>query len=155
MAARHDAINEGYDIEDYQQDWLVDDVKLTFFVLEPENGRDKLAKDPGNPWLENIRLASLDTLFVTKSLVLSDRHAFRDNFDMKVLLELSEFSYEDLIDAYKVYRPETSLEIPKKRLLCTDYPLTDPGLLGLIEEEEKLTINRVHRYFDSLLNNID
>lgn len=155
LAARHDAINEGYDIEDYQQDWLIDDVKLTFFVLEQENGREKLAKDPGVPWLKNLRLASLDTLFVTKSLVLSDRHTIRDNFDMKALLELDEFSYEDLIHAYKAYRPSTSLEIPKKRLLSTNYPLTDPGLMGLIEEDEQITIDRVHHYFDNLLKNME
>ena len=60
LAARHDAINEGYDIEDYQQDWLIDGVKLTFFTLQSENGHEKLASDPGTSWQKNLRLASLD-----------------------------------------------------------------------------------------------
>lgn len=74
VAARENAINDGLDIEEYYQDWLVDDVKLTFFTIEEKNGREKLANDPGDTWDQKLRLASLDTLFVTKSLVLADRH---------------------------------------------------------------------------------
>jgi len=151
LAARHEAINEGIDIEDYQQDWSVDGVKLTFFALQKDNGREKLAEDPGKQWHEKLRLASLNTLFVTKSLVLADRHAIRDNFDMKTMLELEQFSYEDLIEAYRIYRPGTSLDFPKKRLLSTDYPLTDPGLLGLLEEDETVIITEIQSYFDELI----
>ena len=155
LAARHDAINEGYDIEDYQQDWLVDGVKLTFFTLEQDNGREKLADDPGLIWHQNLRLASLDTLFVTKSLVLADRHTIRDNYDMKALMDREEFTYDDLVQAYKKYRPGTSLIIPKQRLLSTDYPLTDPGLSGLTNESETEVIHRIHRYFTDLINEFE
>lgn len=151
VAARQDAINDGYDIEEYYQDWLVDGVKLTFFTLEEKNGRKKLANDPGVPWDQNLRLASLDTLFVTKSLVLIDRHALRDNFDMYTLLASKHFSYADLIRAYKTYRPGASLEIPKQRLLDTNYPLTDPGLSALIDEPEADIIKRIYLYFSTVV----
>lgn len=151
VAARQDAINDGYDIEAYYQNWLVDGVKLTFFTLEKKNGRKKLANDPGVPWDQNLRLASLDTLFVTKSLVLVDRHALRDNFDMYTLLASKQFSYADLVRAYKTYRPGASLEIPKQRLLDTDYPLTDPGLSGLVDEPEADIINRIYHYFSTVV----
>lgn len=155
LAARHDAINDGYDIEDYQQDWLVDGVKLTFFTLEKENGREMLASDQGTAWHRKLRLASLDTLFITKSLVLADRHTIRDNFDMNVLLALGHYSYEDLILAYTTYRPGTSLEIPKKRLLSTDYPLTDPGFSGLVDASEVEIISKIHGYFTDLISNYE
>lgn len=151
MIDRQYAINEGYDLEDYQQDWLVDGVKLTFFALPKDNGREKLAEDPGTPWQGNLRLASLETLFVTKALVLADRHAIRDNFDMKTFFEKPDFSYQDLITAFQKYRPGTSLEIPKKRLLNSDYPLADPGLMGLVEQDEAVIIGEIKKYFTELL----
>lgn len=151
VAARQDAINDGYDIEEYYQDWLVDGVKLTFFILEEKNGRKKLADDPGDAWDQNLRLASLDTLFVTKSLVLVDRHALRDNFDMYTLFGSKQFSYADLVRAYKTYRPDASLDIPKQRLLDRDYPLTDPGLSGLVDEPEADIINRIHQYLSTVV----
>ena len=153
LAAKHDAINEGYDIEDYQQDWLIDGVKLTFFALEKENGREKLALDPGKEWRNKLRLASLDTLFVTKALVLTDRHAIRDNFDIYTLMKQENYLYDDLIQAYNTYRPHASLKIPKSRLLSKDYPLTDPGLDGLIEESEEEIINKIHVFFSEIIHN--
>ncbi len=152
MAERQYAINEGCDIDDYHQDWSVDGVKLTFFTLQKENGRKKLAEDPGEEWSKNLRLASLETLFITKSLVLADRHTMRDNFDMYALLQRDDFCYADVVEAFKTYRPHTDLKIPINRLLSTDYPLTDPGLSGLIDEEEEDTMRRVHEYFINLLD---
>jgi predicted nucleotidyltransferase component of viral defense system len=105
MAERQYAINEGCDIDDYHQDWSVDGVKLTFFTLPKENGREKLAEDPGEEWSKNLRLASLETLFITKALVLADRHAMRDNFDMHALLQRDDFSYADVVETFKAYRP--------------------------------------------------
>ena len=153
LAARHNAINEGYDIEEYQQDWLIDGVKLTFFTLEKENGREKLALDHGKKWNNKLRLASLDTLFVTKALVLTDRHAIRDNFDMYTLMMQGSYSYNDLIQAYNTYRPHASLKIPETRLLNKDYPLTDPGINGLIEESEEEIINNIHVFFSEIISN--
>lgn len=151
LAARHDAINEGIDIEDYQQDWLIDGVKLTFFTLDKENGSEKLALDHGEVWCNKLRIASLDTLFVTKALVLTDRHALRDNFDMRSLMTQGSYSYNDLIRAYKTYRPYASLNYPESRLLSKDYPLTDPGLDGLIEESEEEIINNIHVFFTKII----
>ena len=151
LADRHDAINEGIDIEDYQQDWSIDGVKLTFFTLPQDNGREKLASDPGRKWSKNLRLASLETLFIMKSLVLADRHAMRDNYDMHALLQLDDFSYADVIKAFKTFRPHTDLKIPINRLLSTNYPLTDPGLSGLIDEEEEDTMRRIQEYFINLM----
>ncbi len=151
MAERQYAENEGCEIDDYHQDWSIDGVKLTFFTLSKENGREKLAEDPGVDWSKNLRLASLETLFVTKALVLADRHTMRDNFDMHVLLQRDDFSYADVVKAFKAYRPHTDLKIPINRLLSTNYPLTDPGLSGLINETEENTVKRIHEYFINLL----
>jgi len=152
VAARQDAINDGIDIDDYQQDWSIDGVKLTFFTLSQDNGREKLAEDPGEEWSKNLRLASLETLFVTKSLVLAERHAMRDNYDMHALLQRDTFSFSDVIQAYNTYRPHTDLKIPIKRLLSSDYPLTDPGLFSLIDEEEEDTCRRIQEYFINLID---
>ncbi len=58
MAERQYAINEGCDIDDYHQDWSVDGVKLTFFTLPKENGREKLVEDPGEEWSKNLRFTA-------------------------------------------------------------------------------------------------
>jgi len=151
LAARQDAINDGVDIEDYQQDWSIDGVKLTFFTLEEKNGRQKLTTDTGKVWKNNLRLASLDSLFVTKALVLTDRHAMRDNFDMHAFMSQGGYAYQDVIDAYKIYRPYASLKIPEKHLLSKDYPLTDPGFDGLIEKSEQDIIDSLHHFFSELI----
>lgn len=153
LAASQNAINDGLDIENYQQDWLIDGVKLTFFTLEKENGREKLDSDLGEVWSNNLRLASLDTLFVTKALVLSDRHAIRDNFDMQTLMMHEDYTYTDLINAYNRYRPHTSLMIPEARLLSKNYPLTDPGLDGLTDESEEEIIDNIHVFFSKIIGN--
>ena len=152
LAERQYAENEGCDIDDLHQDWSVDGVKLTFFTLQKQNGREKLAEDPGVEWSKNLRLASLETLFITKALVLADRHAMRDNFDIHVLLQRDDFCYADVIEAFKTYRPYTDLNIPFNRLRSSDYPLTDPGLSGLIDEEEEDTMKRIQEYFINLLD---
>jgi len=66
-------------------------------------------------------------------------------------LASKQFSYADLVRAYKAYRPGASLEIPKQRLLDTNYPLTDPGLSGLVDEPEADIINRVYHYFSAVI----
>ena len=150
VAEKEDAINDGIDIYDYHQDWSIDGVKLTFFKLRQENGREKLSEDPGKGWSKNLRLASLETLFVTKSLVLADRHTMRDNYDMHALLQLDAFSYADILQAFKTYRPHTDINLPINNLLNSDYPLTDPGLAGLIDENEDDTMRRIQEYFINL-----
>lgn len=152
LAARHYFGNSGLDIENHQQDWLVDGIKLTFFTLEDENGGKKLAADPGIEWFKNLKYASLDTLFVTKSLLLTDRHALRDSYDMLTLMKQGRYTYADLVDAYITYRPGASLQIPKQRLLNTDYPLTDPGLEGLTDESEEEIIEKIHQFFARIIN---
>lgn len=153
LATRHNAINDGVDIEKYHQDWLIDGVKLTFFTLEKDNGRDKLASDHGEEWRNKLRIASLDTLFVTKALVLTDRHALRDNFDMHALMIQKSYSYNDLIQAYNTYRPNASLNYPESRLLSKDYPLTDPGLDGLIDKTEEEIIDNIYVFFSEIIAN--
>ena len=69
--------------------------------------------------------------------MLADRHAMRDNFDMLVLLQYDGFPYADVVDAYNTYRAHMDLKIPLNRLRSSDYPLTDPGLSGLIDEDEE------------------
>lgn len=151
-AERHEAINDGIDINDYHQDWSIDGVKLTFFTLSEDSGRKKLAEDPGVEWCKNLRLASLETLFVTKALVLADRHTMRDNYDMYTLLQLENFSFNDVLRIYKTYRPYTDTNIPINRLRSSDYPLTDPGLSGMIDEEEDATIRKIQEYFVDLIS---
>lgn len=90
-------------------------------------------------------------MFVTKSLLLTDRHALRDNFDMMTLMSSNHYSYDDLVKSYKAYRPGASLQIPKQRLLSKDYPLTDPGLDGLTGESEEETIETIHSFFTNLI----
>jgi len=153
MAERQYAENEGCDIDDYHQDWSIDGVKLTFFTLSKESGREKLAEDPGEEWAKYLRLASLETLFVTKSLVLADRHAMRDNYDMHTLLQLDRFTFADMIQAYNKYRPYTDLNIPFNRLRNSDYPLTDPGLSSLIDKKnEEETLSEIQKYFIKIID---
>ncbi len=57
-------------------------------------------------------------------------------------------SLTDVIKAFKKYRPYTDLNIPFNRLRNCDYPLTDPELSGLIDED---TMKKIQEYFINLL----
>jgi len=85
----------GMDLHDYQQDFLVNGVKVTFFVPESDLAR-VIAPNTGN----TVRIATVDELFKTKALITAERSKTRDWFDLYTLLNHHGYS---IFDYYKVF----------------------------------------------------
>jgi hypothetical protein len=118
----------GQDLLDYQQDILVNErVKLTFFtpdqalslVLEP------VAAD-------RLRVATLDELFASKTLVCAARSLTRDWFDLHNLIAHHGYTLGDMKRVFEKVRDPRAFDLALQRL-CSGRPQTgDPGLAALL-----------------------
>jgi predicted nucleotidyltransferase component of viral defense system len=79
-----DAIEHGLELDDYCQNWLVDDVKLTFFAFgDYDVDRDLIRKGLEAPAkIGFVNVADSDTIFDAKCIALTDRIKSRDIFDL-------------------------------------------------------------------------
>ena len=93
-AALAESLDTGLDLHDYQQDYLVGDVKVSFFVADPGLGR-VLSRERD----EVPRIASLHEIFASKCLVTAKRSRVRDWFDLYVLVREHGFSLRDYVRA--------------------------------------------------------
>lgn len=98
-------INEGGNINDYQQRYKIDGVKIEFIVnlgniLEQDivNNNNKVH------YKNNIYIASINSIFEMKSLLLMDRNKIRDLFDLYILLEKYNYTIKDVLNTIKKYR---------------------------------------------------
>ncbi len=98
-------INEGGNINDYQQRYKIDGVKIEFIInlgniLEQDivNNNNKVH------YKNNIYIASINSIFEMKSLLLMDRNKIRDLFDLYILLEKYNYTIKDVLNTIKKYR---------------------------------------------------
>jgi predicted nucleotidyltransferase component of viral defense system len=96
LAAVEEAINDGLDLHDYQQDYLVNEhVKVTFWAPEREMAQllRSAVKKP-------LRVATIQEIFETKCLVCADRSKTRDWFDLYILMTQHGYS---MLDAKRMF----------------------------------------------------
>ncbi len=128
-------INEGGDIEEYHKRFLVDDIKVDFMVNTSSNiYESEILKSDKGIHIGYLQIASLDTIFKLKALLLFDRNKIRDLYDMVYLLKYHNytmFDYVKTIQEYRItYRYEDILryvEAKKEDPLDTDY-LAEPKM---------------------------
>lgn len=99
------AINEGGDIEEVMQRFIVDGVKVDFVINPSSNIYESeiLEKDDAERF-GSLRIASVETIFKLKSLLLLDRNKIRDLYDIVYLLREEGFSGRDILDTIQHYR---------------------------------------------------
>lgn len=134
----HEAINEGHDLYDHQQNYLVHDVKLTFFTYgENEHQRSILNDDTYVPD-GKVKILSVDSLFKTKAIVITDRVKSRDIFDLWWMLGNLNYTFADIVETVSQYRPHVTYENLRYRLL--DWPIanTDEGFDTLIDTKDTI-----------------
>lgn len=144
-----DAINDGIDLDDYQQDYLVDGVKLTFFAFGDYDIDRELIKnalsEPAKIGFVNV--ADINTLFVSKCITLTDRVKSRDLFDLWSMTHGSsaKFSTQDIFKVAQEYRPNMQYEHISHRLLNWKIPSTDESFSSLISEP--VTVESIREQF--------
>ena len=99
------AINEGGDINEMMKRYIIDGVKVDF-VINPSSNiyESEILKNDNEHTLRHLRIASIESIFKLKSLLLLDRNKVRDLYDIVYLLKTSTFTGKDIIDTIMYYR---------------------------------------------------
>ncbi len=127
-AARDELTNDGLDVEDYHQDWLVDGAKLTFFTYGNNNYESKIIAESPFETFQGIKVASIDTIAKTKCHALTRRMKSRDLFDIYHLVKNGYLSIDGVIAEMQRSNPHMTLETCTHRLLEKPVQPDDEGL---------------------------
>lgn len=99
------AINDGGDITEVMKRYIVDGVKVDF-VINPSSNiyESEILKNDMKHTLKHLRIASVESIFKLKSLLLLDRNKIRDLYDVVYLLKECAYTGDDVIQAIIEYR---------------------------------------------------
>lgn len=81
------------DIEDYEQNWMIKGVKVTFFNGSDAKGMRDIFKEDKATLISNIEIASVDSIFKMKSLMFYSRAKARDYYDLFYIYEYDNKKY--------------------------------------------------------------
>jgi hypothetical protein len=136
----------GMDLHDYQQDYSIGGVLVSFFT--PDYPLTRLIA-PGTAG--GVRLAGLDELFRSKALVVAGRSKTRDWFDLHYLLTVGGYTMADFAYVFQLAGEPQKLGIAISRL-CSGQPgLGDEGFAGLtphppdVEEMKRFFVRECNR----------
>lgn len=98
-------INDGGDIYEMMKRYIINNVKVDF-VINPSSNiyESKILKEDNNHTLNHLRIASIDSIFKLKSLLILDRNKIRDLYDIVYLIKEYGFTGKNLIDTIIHYR---------------------------------------------------
>ncbi|MBF0335091.1 MAG: nucleotidyl transferase AbiEii/AbiGii toxin family protein [Alphaproteobacteria bacterium] len=115
---------EGLDIDDHQQDWMVDGVKVTLFTTD--------AAPPASSRRHGVLdVADQDAIFEAKSRLLVKRTATRDLFDIWWFLTHGGHTIHEVVALMRQANPHYADSMIRGRLLPSRAPLADPGVQPL------------------------
>lgn len=100
-------INDGGNIDDLQQRFLVDDIKVEFFCIPSQSEREILELDEDKQDIVgNVKIASMDAIFQLKSITLLERNKIRDLYDLNYMIKKHGFCFESFIGTLNKYKYE-------------------------------------------------
>jgi Nucleotidyl transferase AbiEii toxin, Type IV TA system len=131
----------GDDLADYQQNFVVGGVKVTFWAPDPDVLR---IMGPGKS--DAVRVASVEEIFATKCLVCADRSKTRDWFDLYTLLK-GEHGFEpiDVFDTFKNAGVPNKFDIALSRMTRGEPGIVDEGFSSLLSNAP--SIEEMKSYF--------
>jgi len=99
------AINEGGDITKVMQRYIINGIKVDF-VINPSSNiyESEILQNDKATKLGTLRIASVESIFKLKSLLLLDRNKIRDLYDVFYMLKHCGFSGKDLLETIMYYR---------------------------------------------------
>jgi predicted nucleotidyltransferase component of viral defense system len=99
------AINEGGDITEVLKRYIINGIKVDFVINPSSNIYEKeILKDDNRHTLGHLRIASIESIFKLKSLLLLDRNKIRDLYDIVYLMKNCGYTGKDFIDTIIHYR---------------------------------------------------
>lgn len=132
QAAIDDSLNEGIDLLDHHQDWLVDNVKLTFFTIMPKESKEVNLHGTVNDGY--VKILDLDGLFYLKCNALMNRIKTRDIFDLWWYVKSGDKSINDIFNTIQKDMPHVTYEAIRYRLIDHGISKSDEGLESVIKK---------------------
>lgn len=131
VRGRHRFANDGFDVDDVQQDWLVDGIKVTFFA---PGEADELAvhNDAGRHAMGALSIMGAESIFQLKSMVLMRRRTSRDLFDLWHFVANKGKSIDDIANAMGEKARYHNIDAKLLRIAPSGFDLADPGFLPLL-----------------------
>ena len=85
--------------------YIIDGIKVDF-VINPSSNiyESEILREDNKHTLDHLRIASIESIFKLKSLLLLDRNKIRDLYDMVYLMKECGFTGKDFIDIIIHYR---------------------------------------------------
>jgi len=147
------AINEGGDITEVMKRYIIDGVKVDFIINPSSNIYERdILKDDNKHTLEHLRIASVESIFKLKSLLLLDRNKIRDLYDMVYLMKECGYTGKDFIDTIMYYR---ITYLPKNIMQLIEAKEEDPFDIEGIEKPimDNNTYNKLKSYLIKEIKN--
>lgn len=134
----------GLSLHDYQQNFIIDGTKLTFFTGQP-----LVADLLTSPTQNKPIIPALKELFDTKAITIENRSQSRDAFDIYILMKKHGFTLADFIDAYQKAGQGKYSSPAIEKLTILKFGENDTGYMHLTEsaptiEEMRNFFNRVY-----------
>jgi len=134
-------------IFEYEQNWMINGVKVTFFDGSDNRGvRDIFESDKFSK-IGNIKISSVDSIFAMKSLMFYNRAKSRDYYDLFYMYKYDSSKYSikktlSLIQKYELsYRDKQGFELFIHKVKYANYSkMYDEPLFGLVDEPEEFTV---------------
>ena len=143
---QREADDAGFELEDFSQDYLVNEqVRVTFFC--PELPEQRILS--GNPETA-FRIATIPEIFALKALVAARRSKTRDWFDLYILMKDHGFRWSDFYGAFVQAGAAGMYDFAAQRL-CTAKPsLRDEGYESLLPNPPE--VEEMRQFFLGLRN---
>lgn len=124
-------LNAGMSLHDYQQNFLVDGVKLQFFA--PDQDLVRLLTPPAGQKNPGPRLAELSEIFDLKCLAAANRSVSRDALDLFVMLRDHGFTLSNFAEAFRKAGLKKGAEQALSNLARGTFSPADPGYEALMD----------------------
>lgn len=151
VAAEQDFIDSGLALADYQRDYTVDGVKVTFFTPDPSKVGGALRGEKGVQGLRRIRVADLDSLFLMKAVTLNSRMSTRDLFDVYTLVREHGYPESDIFTYAQQF--DFSPDTLKARLRHIRRRADDPGIET--PDGEPPSFEQLQTFFIDAINRVE
>ena len=132
------AINEGGNINEVMKRYIINGIKVDF-VINPSSNiyESEILQNDHKHILKHLRIASVDSIFKLKSLLLLDRNKIRDLYDIVYLIKNCGYSGKDFIDTIMHYR---ITYLPKHILQLIEAKKEDPfDIEGIVNPAMDIT----------------
>lgn len=149
VADEQDFMDAGLLLAEHQQNFVIArEIKLSFVRFDNATTQC-LAGSVESP----TRIASLDEIFRTKSLVCAQRSKTRDWFDLYILMTHHGFNVSDMHRAFADAGCASMFDIAAQRLRLCKPTKTDEGFVHLVEPAPSLP--KMRRFFSQALDQLE